>query len=362
MDSEQIMRPDIIVVKNNFEARFLQLYWLIIPGVFFARALVEYVDSNTLPFALIDSARILFELGLLLSILCCNLLFAELPHKLHQIFSSSAFLGAKQADFSELLFYQKLTTQLNHPLRLLAGAFTVLMMSIYYGTTLNLQAAISQGIWGFIFQILTAPTMIFYSYFVGILAWKYLVISNAIYRLPRDFKFQVQLGHPDKAGGLLPIGFLGLKLIYVAVIPTGVSAIELLLGYVGWLELSSSNYVFFVVMLVYGLIGSLVGFLPIFKFHRVMLSQRDVGMVMLNQLASRILKLKAGLLAASATPTEGTVETLRSDIAAYESFYHAHQKLNTWPLNRKVLFEIWATQTFVGGQLLATWNLISQFI
>ncbi|NEQ29868.1 MAG: hypothetical protein F6K04_02505 [Leptolyngbya sp. SIO4C5] len=59
---------------------------------------------------------------------------------------------------------------------------------------------------------------------------------------------------------------------------------------------------------------------------------------------------------------EGTVETLRSDIAAYESFYNAHQKLNTWPFNRKVLVEIWATQTFIGGQILATWNLIAQLI
>ncbi|NEQ32467.1 MAG: hypothetical protein F6K04_15935 [Leptolyngbya sp. SIO4C5] len=185
MDFEQVTHPDIIVVKNQFDACFFKLYWLIIPGVFFSRALVQYIDSRTLPFALVDSARILTELGFLLSILCCNLLFAELPHKLHQIFSSTAFLGARQTDVSTPIFYQRLTTQLNHPLRLLSGASAVLLMSIYYGTTLNFQALISEGIWKFIFQMLTVPTIIIYSYFVGILAWKYLVISYTIYRLPQ---------------------------------------------------------------------------------------------------------------------------------------------------------------------------------
>ena len=42
------------------------------------------------------------------------------------------------------------------------------------------------------------------------------------------------------------------------------------------------------------------------------------------------------------------------------SSYQAHQEVNTWPLNRKVLVEIWATQTFMGSQVIATWNLISQ--
>ncbi|MGA1285744.1 MAG: hypothetical protein ACO34J_17035, partial [Prochlorothrix sp.] len=43
-----------------------------------------------------------------------------------------------------------------------------------------------------------------------------------------------------------------------------------------------------------------------------------------------------------------------SDTKVYEAFYQAHQEVNTWPLNRKVLVEIWATQTFMGSQVIAT--------
>lgn len=301
------------------------------------------------------------ELGLLLSIFCCNSLFSELPYKLKQIFSTSAFHGRKKEHFSEAFFYKQLTARLNSNIRCFIGALTVLLMSIYYGSTYDINTAIGGSIWGFLEQMLAVPPIIVYSYFIGILAWKYLVISHALYRLPDNFHFKVQFWHPDKAGGLLSIGLLGLKLIYVPVIPTVISACELLLAYIGLIQLTKSNYVFLLALLVYGLVGSFIGLLPIFKFHRVMQSQQSTGITMLNQLANRILKLKEEIFKSFETLEEGSVESIRSDIAAYETIYNAHQNINTWPINRKVLVEIWGTQTFVAGQLLATWNLISQF-
>jgi len=362
MDAEKMNNPEIVAVKNKLEARFFQLYWLIIPGIFCARAIVQYIDTRALPFALVDASRILIELGLLLSIFCCNRLFSELPYKLKQLFSSTAFRDSKHNHASEALFYKQLTHRLNHPLHYLVGASTVILMSIYYGATYNPNAAIGGSIWRLFGQILTVPPIIVYSYFVGVLAWKYLVISRSLYCLPDDFQFKVQFGHPDKAGGLLSIGLLSLNLIYIPIIPTLVSASELVLGYLGLLELTKSNYVFLIVLLIYSLIGSLIGLLPVLKFHRVMQSQRDSGMAILNQLAHRILQLKGELFKTSPSLQGEAVESLSSEITAYEAVYHAHQNINTWPINRKVIVEIWATQTFVVGQLLATWNLISQFI
>jgi len=361
MDSEPVTHPTIIIIKNKLEDRFFSLYWLIIPCIYFTRALVQYIDSEQMPFALVDSSRIVVELGLLLSILFCHLLFTELPHKLNQLFSSVAFQGSKTDTYSQATFYQQLTTRLNHPYRCIAGTLIVGLMVIYYGTTYNLEILMGRGFWGFLDQVLTVPPILIYNYFVGILAWKYLVISHAIYNLPKHFNFKVQLGYPDKAGGFLSIGLLCMRLVYIPVIPTLISAIELVLGHVGLMELTKSNYVFLMVLLVYGLVGSLIGLAPIFKFHQVMLSQREVGTVMLNQLANHIMHLKGELFKVSVNLEQGTVERLRSDIAAYEAFYSAHQNINTWPINRKVLVGIWVTETFLGGQLWVTWNLISQF-
>lgn len=354
--------PPVVVVKSQLESRFFQLYLVIIPSIYLLRAFVEYMDTGGTPYTLLDHSRLLTELAMILALAFSKSLFSELPHTLKKLFSSPAFSQNNGESCSEAAFTKHLTMRLNHPYRHVVGFGTIMVMIVYYASTYNLATLSNRSLWGLLDQSLTAPPIVVYTYFLGIVLWKFLIISHALQKIPDKFTFKTQFGHPDNAGGLLPIGLICLKLIYIPVVPTILSALLLVFGYTSLIQLGKIQYILMFWLLTCSLIGSIIGLLPIFKFHQVMLMQRDDEVSMLTQISDRIVKLKQEFVRTSSSLERGTAESYKSDIAAYESFYQSHQHINTWPVNRKVLIELWATQTFLLSQLAAAWNLIAQFI
>lgn len=355
------MQP-VVVVKSQLERRFFQLYLVIIPSIYLLRAFVEYMDTGRIPYTLLDRSRLLTELAMILALTFSKSLFSELPHILKKLFTSPAFYQDNGENSSEAAFSKRLTMRLNHPCRHLVGFGAIITTSVYYASTYNPDVLRNRSLWGLLDQGLTAPPIVVYIYFFGIVFWKFLIISHALQKIPDQFTFKTQFGHPDNAGGLLPIGLICLKLIYIPVVPTILSALLLVFGYTELIQLGEIQYIFIFWFLTISLISSIIGLLPIFKFHQVMLMQRDDEVFMLAQLSDHIVKLKQEFVQVSSTLERGTADNYKNDIAAYESFYQSHQHINTWPVNRKVLIEIWAAQTFLISQLAAAWNLITQFI
>ena len=171
-------------------------------------------------------------------------------------------------------------------------------------------------------------------------------------------------------------------MIYVTVVPTLRSALSLLapiiVQYVDVPNIAPNRvllYVFSPLILLAGIAGSVLGLLPILRFHQVMLMHKTEMTEVLNRVSSRIVALKMDLAGMSQrVERESTgdihklpdaskpVDDVVKEISALESFYKAHQNINTWPLNRQVLIKIWATQTFLWGQVIALWNSASKSI
>src|SRR5262249_22683134 len=119
---------------------------------------------------------------------------------------------------------------LNHRVRILLAA-TIAFTTLYYYVTRMRGLSIldpSGSILHTLDIILYFVPTVFYAYFVGTLVWRLFVTSWFFQRFPQRYDLVPRFLHPDGACGFLPLGDLCLKMMYVAVIPTVLSALFLL--------------------------------------------------------------------------------------------------------------------------------------
>ncbi|MAT96444.1 MAG: hypothetical protein CL608_04810 [Anaerolineaceae bacterium] len=359
---------ELIVVRNSTERFFFRTFFIIIPLIYLFRALVEFINLGEFPYTLLDYVKIPTELALIIALFFATRLFSALPNTLLQLFLDNAVLKQKDG-ITEPDFLKDLDLWLNRSLRKSIGLLSALTILGYYMTKIggvgNLFRYASFSL-SYLDLLLYIFPSVFYAYFAGIIAWKLVVTSWMFFNIPKTFDVNVRFWHPDQAGGLLPLGELSLKMVYVPVTPTILSALIILapiLSSFTSLNLPIANrvllYGFAPVILLAGIIGSSIAITPLFKFHQVMLNKKRNAVEQLNHVSEQIVELKSRIAASqSRDDFEETVKKL----GILETFYKEHQKINTWPMNKRVLTEIWGTQAFLFGQALALWNLTSKFI
>jgi hypothetical protein len=231
-------RVSLVVVRSTIERFFFQKFIFIIPAVYIFRSFIEYLDSRTFPYTLLDFSKILTELAVIIALICSNLLFTSIPDTLSQLFLGDVILqrkqGIKHNDKSLGTFVRDFDFWLNRSARKFFGFFTALAMFVYYiSSEPNFGGLIGpwNSILPYVDRLLYSLPTVFYAYFVGIVIW----------------------------------------------------------------NLSTANYAFISLLLTGGIVGSILGLVPIFKFHQVMLSQREEMLELLNQISQRIVALKLEL-------------------------------------------------------------------
>jgi len=356
------MKP-LTVVQHKGEQFFLRFAIFIIPSVYLFHAVVQYFYTFQFPLALQNYGRILTEIALLVALYFANDLFLQLPNLINQLFLGNV-LSSHQDDYFDR-FIHRFNYQLNHRFgRAIAWLMPIALLLLYIKSLNNpLQTLVTSAGFSLIYidQILYGLPALVYAYFAGLVAWRMWVISCTIYQIPRQFSVHPKLGHPDQAGGLLPLGRICLKMIYVAVIPTIFSALVILSSYFNLVALNFSirNYILAYVLLLFGAMGSMLGLAPVFRMHEAMVRQNTEAANVLHQISQKIIELNYELSQSLQTVNKQAAEEISGRIAACEAFYQKYQSVNTWPINPDILVKIWASQTFLVGQIVALWNLAS---
>jgi len=359
----------LIPVRNRAERFFLQWFWILIPSVYLFRSALEYLDLRTFPLALQDQIKWITEITLIIGIIFANLFFSSIEHTLIKLETSQNILPKSKGHSGIKALLDHLDRWLNHNLRIVMGIFSSLCIYIYYVVqfggrhVLVSQADFSLSYLDLLLYIF--PSVI-YAYFVGIIVWKLVATSLIVRSIPDKFKIVVTFGHPDSAGGLLPIGKLSLAMLYVTVMPTILSACILIAPFFSTpiLRLFSANTVLLFglgpVILFAGLIGSIFALLPIFSFHRVMEAYKLEMIKTLEQISSKIVALKKKFLIQEQSNSPENLENILNELNALETFYKANENINTWPINRQILVNIWGTQVFLIGQVVTFLNWVSR--
>ena len=168
-----------------------------------------------------------------------------------------------------------------------------------------------------------------YAYFVGVIAWKVCVTSCFFQSFPDWYAVTPRFLHPDGACGLLPVGDLCLTMIYVAVIPTALSALFPLAHFApqGFAVYLTPNdtllFGFTPVILGVGALGLIVGFLPLYRFHLAIIKHRDEWTQELKGLAERIIAEKAKIFRPPEGVGEPPIDAVLKTVTDLQSHYEA---------------------------------------
>lgn len=366
----------LLKIYDKIENFFFGWCAIIVVFVYFLRSGISYLVVGVVPNYFIYPVRISTEIALIVAIIISNSLFSKVNFLLQTLFVEKAIIPKKGTpSVLEKSFLTNLNTWLNHPLRILVGLVSALVVFVYYIVRYSEEGRPlfeSNIIWAIINDILfLAPVL--YAYFVGVVVWRIFIISSFVQRIPQKFDVCVRFGHPDTAGGLLPIGTLSLNMIYVTIIPTVLSTFFLLTPFLARLFPSSAfiarmipqstlYYKFVPVILGAGILGNILSLAPIFSFHKVMQKGQINSVKFLSKISSRIIELKMYIINKEQETNEihPSLEIINKNISILEDFYTNHRNINTWPINRRIWTKILGTQFLILGQVLAVIEMLTK--
>lgn len=365
-----VIGKGLVAVRNRIERLFFRYFYLIIPVTYALRVALEYADSQTLPLALRDSVKSLSELAVLTVFALANALFSELRPTIASLLANGVIarqaLRESDSRDSSTSYEQALDTLLNHRARILIGTMAALATLGYYVIRIGGASAFlnTTGGFGFFDLVLYVVPSSCYAYFLGVVAWKVIATSLFFQRFPNHYSVVPRFLHPDRAAGLLPIGNLCLQLMYIAVVPTLLSATIILasffarFGMAKYLIPNRVLFGFIPPVLLLGLGGLILGFLPLFRFHLVMIGKRHEWIEQLAALAEKIITAKLQILEAPSESRPGGLETRLKTLSDFESYYNAAGKVHMWPVDTGVLARIWGSFVLLAGQVAGLLALI----
>ncbi len=358
-------RDDLTPVRSSVERFFFAWFFVLIPALYTLRLGVQYADSRAFPYALHDRVKIVSELALLVILILANILLASLSPTIASLFSNGVVsrhaAGEGELAETQATCERSIDRLLNHGARIVIASLVAFATFCYYVVRMGgLSALVPTGSALRVLDVLLyfVPTVC-YAYFVGVIAWKLCVISWFFRSFPERYAVVPRFLHPDGACGLLPVGDLCLSMMYVAVIPTALSAVFLLAhfapqGFAAYLTPNDTLlFGFTPVILVAGALGLIIGCLPLFRFHLAIIKHRDEWTQELKALAERIIAEKAKIFRPPDGAGEPPIDAVLKTVTELQSHYEASRKVRMWPVDGGLVAQIWGSVALVSGQLLA---------
>ncbi len=173
----------------------------------------------------------------------------------------------------------------------------------------------------------------FIAFIIGLMAWRMVITSIYVWKLGKEFYLEPQIGHPDRSGGLSPLGNLCLWNAFIITIPT------IYLG--GWVLLrffteegsplseESVTYtlLYLCLLLILVLFALVTFFLPLWKVHLIMEEWRNRKQARLDHLEYSINQLESRLLNEAEKLDQKEFESLQKELEIMQQVYIRNEKL-----------------------------------
>ncbi len=179
-------------------------------------------------------------------------------------------------------------------------------------------------------------------FFLGLIVWRMLVTGVEIWKINKTFDLVPHVAHPDKCGGLEPLGNLCL---YNALI---VSIWGIFLG--GWMMLGPfTEYglfyspLFYNLLLIPVIIAVITFFLPLWGLHQHMIHEKLKIMRRLDRISQNIDKLENRRLNL-ADNMEAEAPDLSKDLENLRKVYNDNLNYPEWPFNYRILLAFVTSQ------------------
>jgi hypothetical protein len=185
------------------------------------------------------------------------------------------------------------------------------------------------------------------SFLIGFLAWRMLAVGRAVWNLPASFTLKLDVLHPDKCGGLEPLGNLCL---WNALI---ISCAGIYIG--GWLAVEPKSTLWEqaqayrpVFQLLLGIpmtMAVITFFLPLMQTHLEMVVRKREIQIRLDEMAQKISAADDDLLRKAEDLGADEVELKMKNLAIMRKVYDQYQYIPEWPVNFNLLTKFCLSQT-----------------
>jgi len=186
----------------------------------------------------------------------------------------------------------------------------------------------------------------------GMIAWRIYVIGRQISALATSFEIDLHVGHPDRCGGLSPIGDLSLLLAY-CIVPfliligawlifvniLDISYLYMMSENIRWL--SSTLQIFIFPLAAFSF---LCFFYPLISIHNSMLLIKSALEIELDRVDQKIHLIELELLTKTNDLPHEKQGALEENLAFLQRSYARYNSIPTWPFRGGHLVRLTTTQ------------------
>lgn len=181
-------------------------------------------------------------------------------------------------------------------------------------------------------------------YAIGVGVWKSIVTGLYVRRFSKSFDLVIQTAHPDKAGGLSPLGDLILALATILVVASlALSGLIIGADYVAFVYTEAFSKAFLGLVLVLSLITF---FLPLITAHDRMVAKKKEQESLLADIAHRIAELEQSTRTNLREMDYEERKKAFEEIDVLTELYRRTASIPTWPFGRDVLLRFVTPQVF----------------
>lgn len=255
-------------------------------------------------------------------------------------------------------FVEGFERDLNHPYSWLCAAFITGLMWLSFPLRLYPVQHWQRHVFDWVVMLFMNSDITFLAFVVsqlgvamvlGLLVWRMVIVARSIRRLGDVFDIAVQAQHPDRSGGLEPVGALCLTNALILTLPATYLAGWLMAipafgtrhnPYAAWVQYYESLLSVVFVLAILAFIRPLSG------VHRAMYRHRARLRSRLDNLGHRIDATAQKLVSEAKDANPERLEALTRQLQALNAVYAANSRIPVWPFDNTVV------QKFTLAQLI----------
>lgn len=184
------------------------------------------------------------------------------------------------------------------------------------------------------------------AYLLGLLTWRFGVIAFFVARLGEQFELKVQPRHPDRSGGLKPLGDLCLTNAFLILVPVFLLSGWVVAGTRTGMEVYGLLWagLFRKWLVVLSIAAAFLFFRPLYRIHQQMEKQRWGIQRELDELSGKIeeILLKLRTEADTLAPKEGAQRL--EELKFMEQVYQESSQVPTWPFDWNIILKFVAAE------------------
>lgn len=192
--------------------------------------------------------------------------------------------------------------------------------------------------------LLSCIALAFIGFIVGLMAWRVVAIGASVWKLGKDFDLSPDPGHPNRCGGLEPLGNLCLWNAFVLAIPGVYLAFWIIRALAfGYIEFFPE--VLFRWLLLVPMVLAIFGFVvPLWSVHQEMVTQRDVVRGQLHPLGQSINDLASKMLDQADEFDPEEAKKMAEELKLMRQIYQQKEQYPVLPFSQTMLVKFVSSQ------------------